>query len=219
VPVLKITRSETKSGMAANVKDNLEAFGCRVDFLTGNIKSIKKRFIHERSKQHILRVDEDHENPPFNPSCIANIHQYDAVVISDYNKGFVEYTGIEEIIKIYKGPIFIDTKKPDLSRFEGAYVKINDLEYNNSQSECKELIVTLGGQGVRYKDKIYPAPNVEVVDVCGAGDTFLAALTYKFLESKNLETAIEFANEAGSISVQHSGVYFLSLEDIKSINY
>jgi sugar/nucleoside kinase (ribokinase family) len=55
---------------------------------------------------------------------------------------------------------------------------------------------------------------VGLVDVCGAGDTFLAALVYQYLMTASIEEAIMFANQAGAISVQHQGNYSPSLEEI-----
>ena len=60
-----------------------------------------------------------------------------------------------------------------------------------------------------------PAPTVEVSDVCGAGDTFLAALVYRYIESKDIIDAIEFAVRASSITVQHLGNYAPTLEEIQ----
>jgi D-beta-D-heptose 7-phosphate kinase/D-beta-D-heptose 1-phosphate adenosyltransferase len=219
VPVLKITRSSTSLGMAANVKSNLESFGCDIDFMTGGKKSIKRRYIDERSKQHIVRVDEDYNSTPFNPyqSSLAFI-QYDAIVISDYNKGFITYDNIQAIREQYNGPIFIDSKKNDLIRFEGCYMKINENEYKQTISQCSNLIVTLGERGAQYKDKLYPTQKVEVVDVCGAGDTFLAALSYYYLKNnRSIESAIIYANKCSAIAVQHRGVYSLTKQDIDVI--
>lgn len=218
VPVLKITHSETKQGMAANVKDNLEAFGCHVDFLTSGIKSIKRRYIDSRSKQHIVRVDEDPPRPVFNPYLESlMLSQYDAIVISDYNKGFVTYHNVGVLREKFDGPIFIDTKKPDLISFSGCYIKINELEYAASTSKSNDLIVTLGSKGAMYKDNVFAGVPVEVVDVCGAGDTFLAAVASEYLRTKNIADAINFANKASAITVTHSGVYSLTNEDLLTI--
>lgn len=218
VPVLNITHWKSTLGMAENVKNNLEAFGCDVDFMTGGKKSIKRRYIDERSKQHIVRVDEDKISPPFNPYMKSlALNQYDAIVVSDYNKGFITYENIKVIRQEFKGPIFIDSKKQDLAQFDGCYVKINELEFNQKTSECEHLIVTLGSKGSKYQNTIYPTRPAEVVDVCGAGDTFLAALTFDFLRSKSIEHAIQFANHCASISVEHRGVYSLTKDDIDSI--
>ena len=220
VPVLKINRSESRPGMAANVYANLEAFGCDVDFMTHGAKSVKKRYIDERSKQHIVRVDEDHRGIPFNPHT-PNITyaQYDAVVFSDYDKGYVSYDSVEEVRKLFSGPIFVDSKKRDLARFDGCLVKVNQLEGSLLISKPSDLIVTLGSAGAEHRGVNYPAEQVEVVDVCGAGDTFLAALAYWYLSTKDLTTAIKFANLASAMAVQHTGVYVPSSADIDQIKF
>ena len=113
-------------------------------------------------------------------------------------------------------PVFVDTKKTDLERLQGAWVKINDLEYSKITSECSGLIVTHGAHGasVVHHDITLPAPNVEVSDVTGAGDTFLAALTVQYLYTKDIRKAVEFAVQASAVTVQHSGVYAPTLEEI-----
>jgi len=215
VPVFQFLRKEIKPGMAANVKANLEAFGCNVNFLTGDT-STKTRLIDSRSKQHIVRIDNDVRSTPLRiDSEIPGI--YDAIVVSDYNKGTVSYELVEDIRQHYTGPIFIDTKKTDLARFEGCYVKINSLENSLAKTVCTDLIVTMGKQGAVYNEITYPTPNVEVADVCGAGDTFLAALVCSFLNTQDIEQAITFANHAAGKTVQHSGVYALTEQDITDI--
>lgn len=215
VPVFLYKYEVNKPGMAANVVENLEALGCSVNFLHG-ATSVKTRLIDIKSKQHIVRIDNDNHSEPITlETAIPDI--YDAVVISDYNKGTVSYELMEEIIRDFKGPVFIDTKKRDLRRLEGAYVKINALEYSLIESQCSELIITRGGDSVRYKVKQYKVPEVEVVDVCGAGDTFLAAMAVEFLNTQDMIKSIEFAIEASARTVQHTGVYSLTKEDINEI--
>jgi bifunctional ADP-heptose synthase (sugar kinase/adenylyltransferase) len=219
VPVFKFSHEERRPGMAGNVARNLESLGCKVSYLH-NETSIKTRLVDIRSKQQIVRIDNDVKSTAITfDTAIPNV--YDAVVISDYNKGTVSYELMEEIIESsHHGvnfPVFIDTKKTDLSRMQGAWVKINELEYSNIKSECSGLIVTLGSKGatVPYHELHFPAPNVEVADVTGAGDTFLAALVFDYLKNKNISTAIPFAINAASITVQHNGVYAPTLQEIK----
>ena len=59
------------------------------------------------------------------------------------------------------------------------------------------------------------APAVEVVDVTGAGDTFLAAMAYQYLVTTDIESAVQFATRAASITVQNMGVYAPTLEEIQ----
>ena len=199
--------------MADNVRMNLEALGCEVSFLHGEV-SEKERLIDERSKQQIIRIDRDIISTPITfETDIPKV--YDAIVVSDYNKGTISYELIEELIKTGI-PVFVDTKKADLERFQGAWVKINKSEYNKITSECTGLIVTLGSLGAEalWHDITEPAVNVEVADITGAGDTFLAALAYNYLTTQNLQKAIAFANKASSITVQHVGTYAPTLEEI-----
>lgn len=221
VPVLKVKNIEVKFGMAANVLHNLKSFGCDVDFITGDVRSVKKRYIDIRSKQHIIRVDDDKISLPFTSPSIQSLTQFDAIVLSDYNKGFLTYENIIDVRNNFQGPIFIDTKKQNIGAFQGCFVKINETEYKNRTSINDQLIVTLGSKGAMYRSNdiknFYPGEPAEVVDVCGAGDTFLAALTYKYLETKDIGTAIRFANKCSAITVQHRGVYALTQKDIDSI--
>jgi D-beta-D-heptose 7-phosphate kinase/D-beta-D-heptose 1-phosphate adenosyltransferase len=214
VPVFVPTYTEERYGMAGNVFKNLEALGCDVNYLFGET-STKTRIIDSRSKQQVVRIDDDIISEPL--VFETDIPQvYDAVVVSDYNKGTVSYELIEELIAL-SIPIFIDTKKTELERFQGAWVKINELEYSKITSECTGLIVTRGAKGasVIHHDIECPAPSVEVSDVTGAGDTFLSALAVEYLKTKDIEKAVKFAVDASAVTVQHLGVYAPTLKEIK----
>lgn len=220
VPIFKFSHGESKSGMAGNVLKNLEALNCDVTFITSSVASTKTRLIDIRSKQQLLRIDTDIEALSIDISQITNLN-YDAIVISDYNKGTVSYELIEKLREQFTGPMFLDTKKQDIARFYGIFVKINELEYKNRHSINDSLIVTLGSKGAMYKTKrdpsseiYYSTPMVEVSDVCGAGDTFLSALAYQYLQSNDISYSIEFANKAASITVQHLGNYAPTLEEL-----
>ena len=129
VPVIKIVESYDVSGMAANVHDNLTNLNCWIAFITNREDIVKTRYIDQRSGQHLLRVDDEPAIEPWDGDIGSlSWETYDAVVISDYNKGFLTYQHIEQIIRNFQGPVFIDTKKTDVGRFQGAWVKINELE-------------------------------------------------------------------------------------------
>jgi len=218
VPVFKMGTKEERPGMARNVKSNLESLGCEVTYFSGKT-SVKTRLIESRSKQQICRIDNDRVSQPLAVTDISHkLQDFDVIVISDYNKGYVSYELISYLRHLFHGPIFLDTKKTDLAMFNGIHVKINEVEYNNCKSVNDSLIVTLGSRGAMYKtpngQTFYTTPLVEVSDVCGAGDTFLAALTYQYMVSKEMSYSIEFANRAAAITVQHIGNYSPSLEEI-----
>jgi len=214
VPVVNYTHTITKPGMAANVEDNLLKLGCEVDFVHGVKTCIKTRVIDSKTGQHLVRIDQDIPSKAVKIDY-NNIDQYNAIVVSDYNKGSIEYETVEHLRKNYRGPIFVDTKKTDLARFEGCYVKINAVESAAAKTVPTELIVTLGRDGVKYKDYKFSTPQVEAFDVCGAGDTFLSALAYNYVLSQDIVSAIEFATRAASITIQHIGVYSPTLEEIE----
>ena len=81
------------------------------------------------------------------------------------------------------------------------------------------MIVTRGDKSVQHYNnkhlKEFMVPKIEVHDVCGAGDTFIAALCYEYLISNNMDFAIAFAIKAASITIQHTGTYAPGLGEIK----
>lgn len=220
IPIFELSHKESKSGMSGNVRLNLEKLGCNVTHITGDSKSTKTRFIDIKTGQQLLRMDEDVSSKAINPKEIEG--KFDCVVVSDYNKGSISNLVLDDIIAMYSCPIFIDTKKTDLDRFNRifppsqVYIKINELEYSKLTSSHRNLIVTLGKEGARFRGTKYTTPKVNVTDVCGAGDTHLSALAYMFCQTDDIEQSIRWANQAASITVQHLGVYAPTLEEINA---
>jgi bifunctional ADP-heptose synthase (sugar kinase/adenylyltransferase) len=186
-----------------------------VDIVT-EFRERKHRYIDTKSGQQLLRVDEKIKTEYVDTSYPQNLSIYDAIVISDYDKGFVNVDGIREFRINYNGPIFVDTKKKNLKQFEGCFVKINQYEYKQAESYPSDLIVTYGSEKIEYKNTVYLPPKVETHDVCGAGDTFLAGLVFKYLEDYSIDTAILFAMQAAAVTVQHIGVYAPKLKEIEN---
>ena len=216
VPVLRSTHTKKLKGMASNVYNNLKALYADVTFVHGK-ESTKTRYIDTKSGYQLLRVDDDVKNDPLDVSKLDNKF-YDAIVISDYNKGLLNYDNMQEIIKKFNlTPIFIDTKKKDLAKFEGCFVKINEVEYNQATSFSSGIILTLGANGSYYNGKSYETIPVEVYDVTGAGDVFLASLTMFYLLKYSIEDAIPYANKLSSVSVQHEGVYTIKEDDLRNL--
>lgn len=216
VPILDYTRTEIHQGMAGNVFNNLKAFGLEVSLMTNEEKIIKTRYIDEKTNQQILRVDEEVHCKPMDH--FIPDEKYDAIVISDYCKGFVPSARLFEISYGSKCPVFIDTKKTILPDYN-CYIKINDEEYNklDAATAKKNLIITHGSAGAEYDGILYPGEKVNVYDVVGAGDTFLSALTYGFLKYGTIQKAIPFANKAAAIAVQHTGTYVLTEKDVQDL--
>ena len=214
VPILKFNRKETKKGMALNVRENIESFGIEVYMITNQETITKTRYIDEKYNQQILRVDNEPSLKPM--SYDLPDEHFDALVISDYDKGFLSNEKVFELVEWFDGPVFIDSKKTKLPK-ESCFVKINDLEFSKLDNPSDNLIITRGSKGAEYQGKLYPGEKVDIFDAVGAGDTFLSALVYFYLKCGKIEEAIPYANKAAAIAVSNFGTYILTKEDVNEI--
>jgi bifunctional ADP-heptose synthase (sugar kinase/adenylyltransferase) len=214
VPILKYGRKETRKGMAWNVRENLKAFGLEVYMITNQENIVKTRYIDERYNHQILRVDTEDPLKPMDYDLPDE--KFDALVISDYDKGFITQDKLFHLVFNSRIPVFVDSKKTYLPE-SNCFIKINESESKLLRSKHDNLIITKGSGGAEFDGVIYPGEKVSVFDVVGAGDTFLASLVYFYLVYGTIETAISFANKAASIAVQNFGTYVLTQEDINEI--
>ena len=111
IPIFEPSKTVTNDGMAGNVVRNLKSLGVTdVDIITNKEQITKTRYVEEKSNQMLLRVDgNDRVSNSFDYSKV-NFELYDAVVVVDYDKGFLTYNDIQKIGKKSKLS-FIDTKK------------------------------------------------------------------------------------------------------------
>lgn len=222
VPVIKSNKVIEKEGMSENVAKNIQAMlpESTVVKCQNKFEKIKKtRFIESKSKYQLLRHDTEEDLEPLSVKNIPD-RKYDAVVISDYNKGYLKNEVITEIFDKFKeSKIFVDTKRSDISCFEECIVKVNEKESKKliSQNDSTEIITTLGKDGCKYLDDIYVVNAVDVHDVCGAGDTFLAALVVRWLETKDMTRAIKTANNCASLSVTKLGCYTIKRKEYENL--
>ena len=214
VPILKFNRKETKKGMAWNVRENIESFGIEVYMITNQETITKTRYIDEKYNQQILRVDDEPDLKPMEYD-LPDGH-FDALVISDYDKGFLSNEKVFELVEWFDCPVFIDSKKTKLPK-ESCFVKINDLEFSKLDNPSDNLIITRGSKGAEYQGKLYPGEKVDIFDAVGAGDTFLSAMVYFYLKYGKIEEAIPYANKAAAIAVSNFGTYILTKEDVNEI--
>jgi D-beta-D-heptose 7-phosphate kinase/D-beta-D-heptose 1-phosphate adenosyltransferase len=219
VPVFNPIYEENNKGMAGNVVANLQALGINTYFICNNEEIIKTRYVDDRSGQILLRVDKNDKVKRIDKEVIKVINnnivngiKIDAIVISDYNKGFLEEEDIQHICENNKN-VFIDTKKIlDKWCIKASFIKINHVEYEHTKYSLQDLniedklIITLSNKGCQYKDKLFPVKKVNIKDVSGAGDTFLSGLVVEYVLTNNIEKAIKFAQECATVVVQKQGV-------------
>jgi D-beta-D-heptose 7-phosphate kinase/D-beta-D-heptose 1-phosphate adenosyltransferase len=223
-PVFKPTQTKSNMGMAGNVLANLKSLGVDVELIHQQERIVKTRYVDEKSNYILIRVDEETKIDSLVFSNIQDIEltEYDAIIISDYNKGFLTEEMMEYIM-VNSSLTFIDTKKAFGAWIKNAtYIKVNESESKNPSHNKlvtelikNRLIITRGGDGCDLNGNNYPTKKVDVRDVAGAGDTFIAALTAAFVKTKEIETSIYFANECATHVIQKRGVADIS--DMKII--
>jgi D-beta-D-heptose 7-phosphate kinase/D-beta-D-heptose 1-phosphate adenosyltransferase len=218
VPVFVPKKEVSNLGMAGNVRQNLWAIDPNLKIgLYYQKKEIKKtRYVDEKSNHMFLRVD-DGENKIdslyMDDQLINELRFANATIISDYDKGFLLYNSIKNLSNNSTFCVMDTKRKIDSELIENIdFVKLNEDEFERSKDNISEemlpkIIITMGSKGAKYMGTIYPVDSPkETIDVSGAGDTFTAAFTIKYLETKNVEESIIFANQMASIVVSKRGV-------------
>lgn len=75
--------------------------------------------------------------------------------------------------------------------------------------DAEYYVLKLGKRGAYiYNDgigRLIPAFEVKAVDTTAAGDAFTAALTLEYLRTKDMESAVKYANAVGAITVSRRG--------------
>ena len=225
IPVFVPSHTEKNDGMARNVSHNVEALEMTISTITNKNGIVKRRYVDNRSGQMVLRVDEHDYCERIDKKVLETIRnnkckphfndviKVDAIIISDYCKGFLEEDDIQFICE-NNDNVFVDTKKKLSSWIESAdFIKINFIEYtnnkeflDNNEGFLDKTIVTCGDKGCLFRGDRYSVEKVPIKDLSGAGDTFLAALVVEYLKSNDIVKSINFAQECTTIVVQKHGV-------------
>ena len=221
-PVFIPTREVYNGGMGMNVMGNLMALGVDVDFEHQQSPITKTRHIHEPSNTLLLRIDEEKNIDNIGDRLPKlDFWEYQMVVVSDYNKGFLTEEDIAYIG--FKHPnVICDTKKKlgDWCK-DLRFIKLNRTEFENNKKFIEEndwilekLIITLDKDGCMYKGTSYPTEKVEIMDISGAGDTFVAGFVKEFLDSEDVSKSIQFGNRCSTQVVQRRGVTTIDYENL-----
>jgi D-beta-D-heptose 7-phosphate kinase/D-beta-D-heptose 1-phosphate adenosyltransferase len=219
IPIFNPTSETSNPGMSGNVSRNILSLGAKSLLLSNKVQPVKTRFVDERSGQLMIRIDENDKIDRIDNHVLKQIKKnhfldkfFDAIIVSDYNKGFLLDDDIKYICENNEN-VFIDTKKVIGNwSLSSSFIKINHVEYELTKKSIEafnlndKLIITLSSKGCKYKEKIYPVDIVPVKDVSGAGDTFLSGLVLEYIRTKNIEKAIVFAQNCATIVVQKRGV-------------
>jgi bifunctional ADP-heptose synthase (sugar kinase/adenylyltransferase) len=204
--------------MAGNVVANLNAMKADCTFICNEEDIIKTRYVDKKTNQMLLRVDDNDTANRINTPQLNYIKELskeiDCLIISDYNKGFLNTSDIKLLASWFKYS-FMDTKKKLGSWADGiTFIKLNEVEYwhtsdtlDTVEGIADKLIITRGEEGCVYGTKIFPvSEKIQTMDVSGAGDTFHSAFTVEYMKSKNVEKAIKYAQKCTNIVIKKKGV-------------
>jgi D-glycero-beta-D-manno-heptose-7-phosphate kinase len=215
IPILKLESETMNPGMAANVARNLESLGCSVTLVSNENWSevTKTRFMDTRTNHAFVRIDKNDVIQPI--ESLGDLDPYDAIVVSDYDKGFLTESLVASIAESHPR-VFLDTKKvigPFAQEVEA--IKMNEFEFDKSRANMTDsllakTVITLGKGGAVFQGKQFPVESIEVGDASGAGDTFLSQLVYSRLAGLSMDMSIEKANAAARSVVAHRGVTVIS---------
>lgn len=215
VPVMNPVQTIQNKGMSGNVVENLRSLddNLYVDHWYQTERVFKTRFVDRKTNHMFLRLDdgEDLISPLTHSNDKLNsIKNYDIVVVSDYNKGFLDEQWLKYLGKFANLSILDSKRKLSKEVVDSfTFVKLNEKEANNNLElkNNKNIIVTLGERGAEFDGIIYNSPNPkETIDVSGAGDTFTASFILAYYKTHDVEQSIIFANEKSSIVVSKRGV-------------
>jgi D-beta-D-heptose 7-phosphate kinase/D-beta-D-heptose 1-phosphate adenosyltransferase len=224
VPVITYIEEKETRGGAGLVYKNLKSLGVNVDmFETAGEVSVKTRIICDG--HYITRIDDDAQangTEVLKQVQETNFSQYDFVVLSDYNKGVLdEAKDIIAHINKYDCKVIVDPKE-NAWFYENAWlVKPNYNEFHNlgfdewqgniiTTNAGEEVIATIDGKSYEI-----PVNNLEVADVTGAGDCFMAAFVYGLTKGYTHKKCLEIAVKGSTESVKHAGTYILKQEDVE----
>jgi D-beta-D-heptose 7-phosphate kinase / D-beta-D-heptose 1-phosphate adenosyltransferase len=224
VPVVQYLSEKETIGGAGLVYENLKSLGVDVDMfdVTPN-KSVKTRVMCDG--HYITRIDNDafaDSDKVLKLLKDKDFSEYEYVILSDYNKGALGRSlEIIDHISSFGCKIIVDPKR-HASCYKGVWlIKPNNKEYYNlGFDQWVSNIITTNAEGavnatIDNRKYTIIVDQVEVSDVTGAGDCFLAAFVYGLTIGKDYATCLEMATDAATESVKHVGTYILSRKDFE----
>ena len=224
VPVVKYLREVETLGGAGLVYENLKSLGVDVTlFETEQPSSIKTRVICDG--HYVTRIDDDKHADSTSVLETIELHdfsEYEYVILSDYNKGVLdESLEIIKHINRFNCKIIVDPKEHANHYKDAWLVKPNNSEFTKfGFNDWHSNIITTnaGGNVIATIDNVdydIPVEDVEVSDVTGAGDCFLAAFVYGLTKQYNHKHCLELAVRGSREAVKHVGTHLLTVTDIE----
>lgn len=242
VEMISVIGADARGEMLKNmlIRDGID---CQLWMEEGRPTTTKTRLYETESHKLLHRHDEeisDDISTSLEAQILEYIHEkiasWDAVVISDYNKGMITDRLCSKVIEManqHHLPTFIDPKKGFL-KYKGCFcIKPNLLEAQIMTGktemgdmmeslcatlECKNTVITCGKDGM-YINNLWTHIRgrwvSKLVDATGSGDIVLSVLVYAFLTHGDMIRACEMANNAAAKGVIYVGNYTPTKEDLE----
>ena len=205
-----------------------------------NYSTIVKQRIYCNGIQ-VARVDKEEliEWMPDQSINSLDFSDYDAIILSDYNKGvlvkpwFLKPKNTNVLLDPKSGyeHLFIHSNiitpnLNELKKISGMNVNSNDSIVNACNKLMKEnsfdyIIAKKGDKGMtivgnqNFIKHIEPH-RVDNPDVTGAGDTVIAALSIAYAKTNDIEFSAKFANAAAAIAVNKTGTASVTIDEINN---
>jgi hypothetical protein len=120
-------------------------------------------------------------------------------LFADYDEIDFPEKNIPRLIREAPGPVYVSTRKRNLSIFEGATaVIVSEKDFKSSYNEVSNLIVTLGGDGASFNGEIFKTEKHTSGDNFGCRETFFAFFSIAHYFTRDYSYAINIANRAAS---------------------
>ena len=230
VPILERKEQVDYLGGAANVANNIKALKGK-PYLIGYIGkdyfgNILKEKLKESKIKHklfktkktttkirfgypqMLRVDDEEKvEKDFSDEIIKQVKKVrpSIIIVSDYAKGTITQSLFNKLKKL-KINMIVNPKPKNKIDYSGCYLIVPNLkESKDLIGEYKNILITMGADGMQLKNRHFPTEAKEVYDVSGAGDTVVAALAVKLSQGENLINSIIFANKMASKVISKRG--------------
>jgi len=195
-----------------------------------------KQRIYSNGKQ-VARIDQE-KYFEWNPPEGFDYMDYDVIILSDYNKGFINNINISGDL------IIADPKKDNFSLYRNSHIitpNLNELQQATSinikddQSivdACNDLIqknnfdyivAKKGNEGMTIVGKNnfvkhISAEFVENPDVTGAGDTVISVLSIVYAQTRDIEISAKIANIAAAIVVGKPGTAMVTVDELRKLS-
>lgn len=229
VPIVKHLKTISTPGGAANLLENLISLGVQCEFVQPENRwpSVKTRVFCDG--RYVTRIDDDtvmNGDEVYEYVSKVDFSEFDYAILSDYNKGTLSRArDIISHINSFGCKVIVDPKS-SYDMYVGAWlIKANekeaqDFKYENMlHGPSSNIIITRADKRVEAKidgvSYLVDVDKVEVADVTGAGDCFLAAFVYGLTQGYDVGKCLHIATKAATESVKHKGTYILTPKDLE----